>query len=56
MFSFFSRKKSQRSNPSTVACPECSHLFQRDDLEQLECTCPACGKPVEVTLVQGNFT
>ena len=56
MFSFLFRKKKTPASKTAIACPDCSALFTRDELDRHDCICPACGKPVEVAEECGRFT
>ncbi len=56
MFSFLFRKKKTPASKTAIACPDCSALFTRAELDRHDCICPACGKPVEVAEECGRFT
>lgn len=56
MFSFLFRKKKSPAPKTAVACPDCSALFSRAELERHDCICPACGKPVKIEEACGKFT
>lgn len=57
MFSFLFRKNKKPPVAKTaIACPDCSALFTRAELERRDCICPACGKPVDVAEECGKFT
>ncbi len=57
MFSFlFRKKKKPPATKTAIACPDCSALFTRAELERHDCICPACGQPVKVAEACGKFT
>jgi ribosomal protein S27E len=56
MFSFLFRKKKPPVTETSVACPDCSALFSRAETQPGECTCPACGKTVQIQDNCGKFT